>query len=216
MYDSPLYQAVLDYPDDDDTRLVLADWLEEHGDRRAEFIRVQIAIAEARQDGRPVDDALKERENELLRSFREQWTEQLQVRTSVLTGKSRDAAKKLVSKFLYFRGFPSWLATSPRVLVRHGDELMQIAPWQYIRFDRSNEQLDDLADWSGLANFRTLTIMGHGGGLEVFLRSRFLNQLQRLTLHSTGRDDRQDSLGRLVSRLRDDGCLQSLTEFHLA
>lgn len=40
-----LLQAVLDDPGDDAPRLVLADWLEERGDPRGEFIRVQVALA---------------------------------------------------------------------------------------------------------------------------------------------------------------------------
>lgn len=40
-----LLRAILDRPDDDLPRLVLADWLDEHGEgERAEFIRVQCAI----------------------------------------------------------------------------------------------------------------------------------------------------------------------------
>jgi uncharacterized protein (TIGR02996 family) len=37
--------------DDDAPRLLFADWLEEHGDPRGEFIRVQCALA-----GLPADD----------------------------------------------------------------------------------------------------------------------------------------------------------------
>ncbi|HYT91149.1 MAG TPA: TIGR02996 domain-containing protein [Gemmataceae bacterium] len=46
--DQALLRAVIDNPDDDGPRLVYADWLEEHGDaERAEFIRIQIAVAES-------------------------------------------------------------------------------------------------------------------------------------------------------------------------
>jgi len=40
-----LHRAVLEHPDDDTPRLVYADWLEEHGDPRGEFIRVQCELA---------------------------------------------------------------------------------------------------------------------------------------------------------------------------
>ena len=36
-------------PEDDSARLILADWLEEQGDSLADFIRVQIAIADAKR-----------------------------------------------------------------------------------------------------------------------------------------------------------------------
>src|SRR5213078_614891 len=38
-------QAIIDNPDDDAHRLIFADWLEERGDPRAEFIRVQCELA---------------------------------------------------------------------------------------------------------------------------------------------------------------------------
>lgn len=42
-----LLDAVLDAPGDDGPRLVMADWLEDHGDEaQAEFIRVQCALAQ--------------------------------------------------------------------------------------------------------------------------------------------------------------------------
>ena len=41
-----LFRAILDNPDDDDVRLIYADWLDDQGDSaRAEFIRVQIELA---------------------------------------------------------------------------------------------------------------------------------------------------------------------------
>lgn len=45
-----LLRAVLDEPDRDDVRLVLADWLEERGDPRGEFIRLQCRIAALEAD----------------------------------------------------------------------------------------------------------------------------------------------------------------------
>lgn len=67
-----LLAAVVATPDDDLPRLVLADWLDEHGqEERAEFIRVQIAVE--RHPARLLNPAatygeffdLREREEEL-------------------------------------------------------------------------------------------------------------------------------------------------------
>lgn len=41
-------QTIYETPDDDFPRLVFADWLEEQGDKRAEFIRVQCEIASSK------------------------------------------------------------------------------------------------------------------------------------------------------------------------
>ena len=39
--DDAFLQAIRDAPDDDAPRLIYADWLDERGDPRGEFIRVQ-------------------------------------------------------------------------------------------------------------------------------------------------------------------------------
>lgn len=88
-----LFQAILDDPADDTRRLVYADWLEEHGDgERAEFIRLQIRIAElvargchegqtcnvtgpCAECGREVEVfGLRRRERELLGANAVQWS----------------------------------------------------------------------------------------------------------------------------------------------
>lgn len=47
-----LLQAILEEPDSDDLRLIYADWLDEHGQEgRAEFIRVQVELAELLSHG---------------------------------------------------------------------------------------------------------------------------------------------------------------------
>jgi uncharacterized protein (TIGR02996 family) len=66
-------QAIMEDPDDDASRLVYADWLDEHGDAdRAEFIRVQVELARPPEDG-PRRDALRRRERRLLRDHRAAW-----------------------------------------------------------------------------------------------------------------------------------------------
>src|SRR5947208_16258633 len=42
MDDAAFERAVLESPDDDGPRLVYADWLDEQGDPRGEFIRTQV------------------------------------------------------------------------------------------------------------------------------------------------------------------------------
>ena len=45
-------QRIRAYPDDDAPRLVFADWLDEQGDPRGDFIRVQVALAQLEREGR--------------------------------------------------------------------------------------------------------------------------------------------------------------------
>ena len=66
-------QDILAHPDDDAPRLIYADWLDEQGEsERAEFIRVQIALARMDEDDeRRVE--LEDRERELLAAHEATW-----------------------------------------------------------------------------------------------------------------------------------------------
>jgi uncharacterized protein (TIGR02996 family) len=66
-------EAIRDDPDEDLHRLVYADWLDDQGDcDRAEFIRVQCALATLAEDD-PTQAELEERERALLLAHEEEW-----------------------------------------------------------------------------------------------------------------------------------------------
>ena len=66
-------QRITQNPDDDAPRLVYADWLEERGDAdRAEFIRLQCALARAAPDT-PASTRLQRRQQRLLREHEAAW-----------------------------------------------------------------------------------------------------------------------------------------------
>jgi uncharacterized protein (TIGR02996 family) len=71
------------HPEDDTPRLVLADWLEEHGNEedlaRGEFLRLQCQRARLPPDD-PRQQPLREREAELLETHRTAWLGPLQTR----------------------------------------------------------------------------------------------------------------------------------------
>jgi uncharacterized protein (TIGR02996 family) len=46
--------AIRQHPEDESTRLVYADWLEERGDYRGEYLRVQIALLKAARQGKQI------------------------------------------------------------------------------------------------------------------------------------------------------------------
>src|SRR5687768_3332195 len=50
--EAALYEAVLANPADDAPRLVYADWLDERGDRRGEYLRVDLEVARTQPRGR--------------------------------------------------------------------------------------------------------------------------------------------------------------------
>ncbi len=68
-----LWRAVHANPRDVAPRLIYADWLEEQGDERGEFIRVQCELVAGIEDD-PRAAALRQREQTLSRTHREAWS----------------------------------------------------------------------------------------------------------------------------------------------
>src|SRR4029078_1438463 len=64
--------AIIPEPDDDAPRLIYADWLEERGDPRAEFIRAQCELVKLSLDD-PLRVGLETRERQLLKEYEKEW-----------------------------------------------------------------------------------------------------------------------------------------------
>jgi uncharacterized protein (TIGR02996 family) len=72
-HDNPFLQAIIEDPDNDNPRLVYADWLEEHGQPdKAEYLRVQCTLARL-PEGDPQRRELEERERGLLANHLGGW-----------------------------------------------------------------------------------------------------------------------------------------------
>jgi uncharacterized protein (TIGR02996 family) len=65
-------QDIRDHPDDNELRLIFADWLEEQGDPRGAFVRVQVELARL-TEVEPGYAVRKRREAELLRQYGKAW-----------------------------------------------------------------------------------------------------------------------------------------------
>src|SRR5215475_4635052 len=65
-------QRIRAYPDDDAQRLIFADWLDEEGDPRGKFIRIQLALADLGEHD-PARKGLVIAERELLATHRAEW-----------------------------------------------------------------------------------------------------------------------------------------------
>src|SRR4051794_15084117 len=64
--------AILDDPDDDTQRLIFADWLEERGNPRSEFLRLQVELGQWVPDVRR-RMRLRQREQELQTHYQQEW-----------------------------------------------------------------------------------------------------------------------------------------------
>jgi uncharacterized protein (TIGR02996 family) len=114
-----LLQAICERPDEDDRRLVFADWLDDHGDAdRAELIRVQVTLARAGPDS-PDRPALAERERRVLKKNRKRWLAEgpsWAARGEMVRGFLVPRLKENVEKFVKrkataLRPFPLWCFT---------------------------------------------------------------------------------------------------------
>lgn len=70
--DDEFIQTIIANPDDDTPRLIYADWLEEQGDPRGEFIRIQRELAKMTEDD-PRRWNLELRQGRLMRRYGWQW-----------------------------------------------------------------------------------------------------------------------------------------------
>src|SRR5262245_33896443 len=118
-------QAITEAPDDDVPRLVFADWLQDEGDAdRAEFIRVQCALARIEADD-PERPRLCRREDELLAAHREEWLK------ADLPAWARPGAA-------FRRGFVAHVAAQVLVFAQRGAALFARAPVISIKALRSH------------------------------------------------------------------------------
>jgi len=111
-------RAIRANPDDDTTRLVFADWLDEHDDPLGEFIRVQIELEPIRyRIDNPRARELRAREEELLRQHGDDWLGDAQY----LTGPEEFGP-------VLRRGLPDYACLSLDTFLTNGEALFTAYP----------------------------------------------------------------------------------------
>ena len=119
----PFVRAILDRPEDDAPRLVLADYLEELGSAQGEFIRVQCERARLHPaDPRFVD--LTRREDELLRTHRRAWLRPMHA----LLEPERVYPGLPLQHAEFRRGLVEAIRVDAAAFVRHAEQLMFLGP----------------------------------------------------------------------------------------
>src|SRR5215207_1095926 len=115
--DAAFLAAIRDRPDDDLPRLVYADYLDERGDPRGEFIRLQCERPTLAADD-PRRYELLAREHELLRAHEDEWLGPLAA---------------VVSNHEFRRGFIAGVLVMTEAFVAHADSLFGWAPIQDVK-----------------------------------------------------------------------------------
>jgi len=119
----PFVWAILDRPEDDAPRLVLADYLEELGSAQGEFIRVQCERARLHPaDPRFAD--LARREDELLRTHRRSWLRPMHA----LLEPERAYPGLPLQHAEFRRGLVEDIRVDAAAFVRHAEEFMLLGP----------------------------------------------------------------------------------------
>jgi len=162
-------QAMLETPDDDALRLVYADWLEERGDPRAEFIRVQCAAAHMAADDQR-RHALQAREKQLFTEYARDWCGPL--------GLEPDQCE-------FRRGFVEAVEIHADRFLECPEALFRVAPIREIHFLHATKRIREIADCSWLGKLTTLDLSANAlrdPGTATLAASPHLSRLTALDL----------------------------------
>lgn len=160
---------VLAHPDDDVPRLIYADYLEEVGDPRGEFIRLQCELAEIDELNPRYLDA-SHRCAELLFLHGETWAAEL---------------KQDVRKAEFARGFIDKITIRARAFIKEAGELYNTTPVNWLRFNYVKGAGAELAGVDALEKVRSLDLSYlkiPDDDLTALLTSPHLANLQALNL----------------------------------
>jgi len=215
-------QAIRDAPDDDELRLVFADWLEEHDDPHGELMRLEVALA--RLDG---GDDRRQR---------------LEARSRKLRREHRDRLIGPWVRRLYDWGYPRGLlsvAAHVSGFFPLGPEVAHLLPWierlKLAGVNRSDgqalarlwqlphltaldlrhnhlgpEAASVLVELPNLVHLRRLCLWGNAlgdAGAATLLRS---SRLERLTALDLSRNGLTAETARHIARAEHLSCLESL------
>jgi uncharacterized protein (TIGR02996 family) len=177
--DKAFIQAIIDDPQDDSLRMIYADWLEERGDPRGEFIRVQVALARDDHDGRALDKAkrkvLKARESTLLKQHREEW--------------ERPLTALGAARVEFRRGFPYHINITAEDFISHATEIVGLAPVESARIWARSAEIEALMAVPQLAKLTALDLSGMRLGRErvaALASCPYLGNLTTLALKNAG------------------------------
>jgi len=178
-------RTIVENPDDDVSRLVFADWLEENGEpERAAFVRIQCELASLLSD----DERREECELNALRLYRgnrEKWLKELPKLVGVKWGK-------------FDRGFVSEIGPiTPTAFGRNVERMFAVTPLQSLRIDMSNatvmNALQRIPDYVRLREFmlgNTWYLTPAQERMRPLLTLPAIRRTRRLDLTSVVMEDR--------------------------
>jgi uncharacterized protein (TIGR02996 family) len=162
-------RRILEHPAADGPRLIYADWLDEKGDPRGEFIRVQCALASLAPDD-PRRESLAAHEHALLEAHRAEWTSTLPA---------------WVQGYEFSRGLVEAVAVRTEGFLREGAAVFELTPIRRVRLNEAHSRMAEVAQSPLLSRIRELDLCGNdlgNGGPNILARSPYLGHLEFLDL----------------------------------
>ncbi len=182
-------QRIRAYPTTTPQRLIFADWLDEEGDPRGRFIRVQLALATISETDR-ARPALLAEERQLRAVHGDAWEAPL---------------RGLVSGPVFRRGFIDEVKVEAKQFLRHAHEIFAAAPVRHVHLLDVGGSLPAIMQCPYLSRLAALTVYAQHAGeplARAVARSPHLGSLRAL------------HLGR--NRFADDAVEHLATSPHLA
>jgi uncharacterized protein (TIGR02996 family) len=140
--DTDFLQTIILTPDDNAARLVYADWLEERGDPRGEFIRLQIERSRiSRKD--PRFAPLSTRESILLVKHEKEWLKEI---------------RRYVKGWRFRRGFVEDVVMGVQQFLAHAEEVLGRAPIQQLKLFGGGKLISRVAKSPYLARLRVFSL----------------------------------------------------------
>ncbi|MCU0702831.1 MAG: TIGR02996 domain-containing protein [Fimbriiglobus sp.] len=178
--DNPFLRAVIAHPDDDLTRLVYADWLDENGrPERAEFIRVQVALAAGVTDP-DRHPHLETRQRELLVAHDREWVCEL---ADVL-----ECPPGRWGGWVFRRGFVEYFHLPAATVAARGASLAALTPVRELYLNPTQTvDVVTLCRQPWLASVRDLYLLNGSSGLQTsgvtaLITSRHTTGLKKLVV----------------------------------
>lgn len=169
---SNFLQAIIEDPDDDDLRLVYADWLDERGQpKRAEFIRVQIELAKLPK-GDERRKNLEARERELILRHEKQWVQPI---------------RAWAREWQFSRGLICGVAVKGSTLLKQAGNIFEFSPIRHLSILDAGKHGRDIAGCPYLARLTSLRLRGfHTADMVHLPESRYLQGITELNLTENG------------------------------
>jgi uncharacterized protein (TIGR02996 family) len=184
-HDEAFLDSIREEPDDDGLRLIYADFLEDRGDPRGEFIRVQVELARMAQDD-PRWEEYWRRERELLEAHWDAWARPLE---QAMAGRKVPAGMFWLDRVSGFRrGFVEVWTTKGRLFVDRCAEVFRLDPIRHVRLDRAGSLMEEVAGCPWLRYVEVLEFIDYytdpvrADGAAALARSPYLGRLRELNL----------------------------------